>query len=208
MTSFQNEKFDTNVSGGQGLRLEQPLRPDQEREAETANAKKPEVARPKSEIEALRQALMQGDEALARRRDIGELHKRIVNMITTLNQGLDEKQAARFAEDKAHFVARLEQIERAVNSMEGALRVELEPLLHSMVERAVESRGTARPAKARIALQWLAAGVVGLVVGLGFSTEINAVYSGVLGSKSDVQSPVSPILFPDGGSEASANLAK
>lgn len=211
MTSFQNEKFDTTVSGGQGLRLEKPLRPEPREPSEktaAGGAREPMPVRPKSELEALRLALTQGDEALARRRDIGELHKRIVNMITTLNQGLDEKQAARFAEDKAHFVARLDQIERAVNSMEGALRVELEPLLRTMVESAVESRGTARPATARNALQWLAAGIAGIALGFVFSSEISGIYANYMGVKSGAQAAVSPILLPDGDSKASANLAK
>ncbi|MDT8853479.1 hypothetical protein RNZ50_00225 [Paracoccaceae bacterium Fryx2] len=119
------------------------FRPGQAKPA--AQGARPAAARPEpQDLRALIAALTQGEDALARRRDLGELHKRLVAMMATLNTGLGEAQAARVREDRAELVARLDQIERAVNSMDGALRIELEPMLRGLVQEAV-GNATARP---------------------------------------------------------------
>lgn len=88
--------------------------------------------------------LTRGDGALAKRRDLGELHKRLVTMVTTINQGLGEATATKAAEDRAQIDQRLDRMERAVNSMEGALRIELEPMLRTLVSDAVSASSTKR----------------------------------------------------------------
>lgn len=111
-----------------------------------------------AELRKLLQLLTTGEDALARRKDLTELHKRIVSMFTTLNQGLVESQAAKAAEDRTHLVQRLDQIERAVNGMEGALRIELEPLIRNIVAAAVSRddkvprQNAARPILKAVAL--------------------------------------------------------
>ena len=85
--------------------------------------------------------LTTGDDALAKRKDLTELHKRIVAMFTTLNQGLVDSQAAKALEDRTQLIERLDHVERAVNSMEGALRIELEPLVTNIVTSVVSKTG-------------------------------------------------------------------
>jgi hypothetical protein len=98
-----------------------------------AFAPNPEIGLRDAELRLLLAQLTKGEEALARRKDLTELHKRVVTMFTTLNQGLAEGQAAKAQEDRQQLVARLDAIERGVNGMEGALRIELEPLVRNIV---------------------------------------------------------------------------
>ncbi len=101
----------------------------------------PETGTNDGELRKLLTRLTTGEDALAKRKDLTELHKRIVTMFTTLNQGLVDTQAAKAQEDRAQLVQRLDQVERAVNSMEGALRIELEPLILNIVTAAATKIG-------------------------------------------------------------------
>ncbi|SEW41986.1 hypothetical protein SAMN04488515_2905 [Cognatiyoonia koreensis] len=113
-----------------------------------------------------------GPETVARRKDIGELHKRLVAMITTVGTGFGEAEAARIERDRAVLSSRLDDVERAVNSMEGALRIELEPMLRSIVADATAQRQSRIGTKI---LKFLGLGVIfggGLVVGGIFAAEV------------------------------------
>jgi small-conductance mechanosensitive channel len=74
---------------------------------------------------------------LATQADLVALHKRIAEMFTTLNDGLGTQQAAKAAADRSALSARIDQLEEAVNRMEGALRIEFEPVLKAAVTEAL-----------------------------------------------------------------------
>ena len=117
----------------------------------------------RSDLRKLQNLLMNGDDSIARRKDIGEFHKRIVSLFTTLNQGLGEQSAIKAAEDRAQIDARLNAMEQAVNKMEGALRIELAPLMKAVVQDAVQARPVARPSTVWVKV--IAALIAGVGVG-------------------------------------------
>ena len=89
-------------------------------------------------------ALRQGEAPLAAQADLVALHKRIAEMFTTLNEGLGAQAAQKAAADRAALTARIDQLETAVNRMEGALRIELEPVLKAAVAEAL-ARAAPKP---------------------------------------------------------------
>ncbi|OED45844.1 hypothetical protein AB838_22250 [Rhodobacteraceae bacterium (ex Bugula neritina AB1)] len=117
-------------------------------------------------LEQIATVLRKGENPLAAQADLAQLHKRIVQMFTTLNEGLNETQARKAAADRTALTARIDQLEEAVNRMEGALRIEFEPVLKAAVGDALTQalpkprrrwRGTA--AALLLAAAALAAGV-------------------------------------------------
>jgi hypothetical protein len=159
-----------------------------------------------SELRKLLAALTRGDEALARRKDLTELHKRVVAMFTTLNQGLVDTQLNKALEDRAQLVERLDQIERSVNSMEGALRIELEPLLKSIVTGAIEKSESGSPRnRANSAMIWVSL-CAALILGAYFSAEIAAVFNQVLSALGWVQAENGGVSSLNGGSAVMTNL--
>ncbi|NSY39518.1 hypothetical protein [Leisingera sp. ANG59] len=74
---------------------------------------------------------------LAAQADLVALHKRIAEMFTTLNEGLGARAEQKAAADRATLSARIDQLEEAVNRMEGALRIEFEPVLKAAVAEAL-----------------------------------------------------------------------
>lgn len=74
---------------------------------------------------------------LAAQEDLVALHKRIAEMFTTLNEGLGARAEQKAAADRAALSARIDELEAAVNRMEGALRIEFEPVLKAAVAEAL-----------------------------------------------------------------------
>lgn len=74
---------------------------------------------------------------LAAQADLVALHKRIAEMFATLNDGLGARAEQKAAADRAALSARIDQLEEAVNRMEGALRIEFEPVLKAAVAEAL-----------------------------------------------------------------------
>ncbi|MEW2915375.1 hypothetical protein AB1A62_21850, partial [Leisingera sp. JC11] len=111
--------------------------------------------------------LRQGEVPLAAQADLVELHKRIVEMFTTLNEGLGERQAQKAAADRAALTARIDQLETAVNRMEGALRIEFEPVLKAAVAEAL-AQALPRPRRRRrgLAAAALLLAAAGLAAGV------------------------------------------
>ena len=155
------------------------------------------------ELRKLLALLTKGDEALAKRKDLTELHKRIVTMFTTLNQGLVEGQTAKAQQDRVQLVQRLDEVERAINSMEGALRIELEPLIRNIVAATVSQNKNPQKISAR---HWVGLGFVlcgGIALGAYYGPSIDALAhqtqpaAGVEFMKNDNQpSPIGGIAQP------------
>ncbi|WP_052272520.1 hypothetical protein [Leisingera sp. ANG-M7] len=99
--------------------------------------------------------LREGEVPLAAQADLVELHKRIVALFATLNEGLGAQAAQKAAADRAALTTRIDQLEAAVNRMEGALRIEFEPVLRAALAEALAQ---AAPKPRRRWLGGLAAG--------------------------------------------------
>lgn len=114
-----------------------------------------------SDAESLKRFLTEGKGALARQADLIEMHRRLVEQMRVLGQGIAEIEDRKAAEDRRVLVERLDEVEKAVNTMEGALRIELPALLQETVDAAV---ARARPRRSPV----LAAGGVLALVAAGF----------------------------------------
>lgn len=157
-----------------------------------------------ADIQVIRAALTQGDDSLAKRKDIGEMHKRIVAMFTTLNQGLAESQSKKAADDRIAIEQRLEAMERSIDTMEGALRIELPPLLQEMVNGSAAASGKDMP-RSKI-LTTVAIFCVGIALGSIFSAEVVGTVTHVFSTASDSLSTSLQKSPPYGGSLNPANL--
>lgn len=125
-----------------------------------------------ADAKLLHAVLIRGDQAVARQKDLIEMHKRLVNMFTTLKVGLGEQQARKAAQDRKALVQRLEEMERAVNGMEGVLRIEMAPQLEQMLDAALERR-LPRPGRRRFRFVGLVLAVLaGLTLGTLYSEPI------------------------------------
>ena len=82
-------------------------------------------------------AMRQGEAPLAARDDLVALHNRIAEMFTTLNDGLGAQYTGKAEADRTALSARIDQLETAVNRMEGALRIEFEPVLKAALTEAL-----------------------------------------------------------------------
>lgn len=133
-----------------------------------------------TDIRKIHAALIKGDDSLARRKDLGEIYKRLVSMFTTFEHGISEMQATKASEDRAALVERLNEVERSVNSMEGALRIELEPMLRGIVADIVLAK-IATP-KSRIIQRIVRGAVVCVAIAFGavFSSQIIEIFTHIL----------------------------
>jgi hypothetical protein len=105
---------------------------------------------------ALLRVLMEGDTALARRKDLGELLRRL-----QAAQPSDPAGGPAFPQD------RLDRLEDSLNRIDGALRIELAPILKTAVQEGLASHRPAAP-RARgvwLVLLFIAGCAVGSVLG-------------------------------------------
>lgn len=125
-----------------------------------------------ADIAALHAALTKGTDGLARKRDLGDMHRQTVKLFQTLNEGLGEQQRSKAAEDRNVLIARMERLENSVNAMEGAVRIEMVPLLRNMLNEALAAQVVRQSPRSRRGL-WLAMGLtVGVVLGGIFAADI------------------------------------
>jgi len=151
------------------------------------------------DLRMLRQALLSGEDALARRSDLVELHKRFVQMFETLNTGLGDMHAARAQADRDALSARIDAMETAVNRMEGALRIELEPVLRqTFAESLAETQAVQTPHRKR-SLWLVAALVAGLTLGTVFHTPLSAGSTAIVSRAETAITLILLKLSPNGG---------
>ncbi|GLO72893.1 hypothetical protein MACH17_44100 [Phaeobacter inhibens] len=96
------------------------------------------------DLEQLAAHLRGGPQPLGTRGDLIELHKRITGMFATLNDGLGEMYTQKADADRKALSARMDALEDAVNRMEGALRIELEPVLRDSFAKVLAKDTAAR----------------------------------------------------------------
>lgn len=126
-----------------------------------------------ADAQLLYKALVLNSAPVARRGDLVELNNRIVKLFTTLNTGLGEQQKAKAAEDRAALVARLDEMETSVNRMEGALRIEFEPLMRKAMEDVVQQHVKTRKSSGVLrGLVWIFTLATALGLGAYFGDEL------------------------------------
>ncbi len=182
-----------------------PLSPARPGNAEPQRQEKPqppEGARlTKADADLLYRALVSDSSApLARRGDLVELHNRIVKLFETLNEGLGEAQARKAAADRAEITERLEAMEDSVNRMEGALRIEFEPVLRAALNDVVaeQARPKRRPIRATIHVAALL--LAGVALGAVLHQPIRDGAQAAAAAAVPVQGKIMAILSPNGGS--------
>ena len=112
-----------------------------------------------ADAKLLHDILTSGETGLARRGDLVNLHQRIVQLFTTLNEGLGEMHEKHAREDREALSARIDTLEDAVNRMEGALRIEFEPVLRKALDDVVKERMAPPPRRGRRLVLAMAAGL-------------------------------------------------
>lgn len=113
---------------------------------------------------------------VATQRDIADLHKRMVQMFTTLNDGLSATALAKAAKDREELCARLDETERAVNSMEGLLRIEFAPQIRSIIHEEMDDHRQHQKTGWRGAFFWMLSSAAFLTLGAVFSGELIEYY--------------------------------
>jgi len=160
------------------------------------------------DLRNIRSALIKGDDGLAKRKDLGEMHKRLVAMFTTLNQGIGESQALKVAADRAQIDQRMDQMERALNSMEGALRIELGPMLEKMVSDVMSKNNSGRRSYSWRSLSVALVFAIGVAMGVFFEPKIQEFSAKSFSfASSDIGAPTTR-SSPDGGIFNEENLVK
>ncbi|WP_371054958.1 hypothetical protein [Rhodosalinus sp. K401] len=186
-----------------------PLAPGQPNPAGQAgaDAAQAETARlTRADAELLYRALVSDSNApLARRGDLVELHNRFVKLFETLNEGLGEAQARKAADDRAAITERLEVMEDAVNRMEGALRIEFEPVLRAALRDVVaeQNRPKRRPVRATLRVAVLLG--LGVALGAALHQPIRDGAQAAAVAATPVQGKIMAILSPNGGSSETAS---
>lgn len=79
---------------------------------------------------------------IAKRDDLKELHGRVVKLFTTLNEGLSESQIAKTKEDRLYVAKRISGLEESVNKLEGAVRIEFQPIIENAIKDAITEKLT------------------------------------------------------------------
>ncbi|MFV1462725.1 MULTISPECIES: hypothetical protein [unclassified Phaeobacter] len=123
-----------------------------------------------ADLDQLAAHLRGGPQPLAGRGDLIELHKRITAMFATLNDGLGEIYTRKAEADRKALSARIDTLEEAVNRMEGALRIELEPVLRNSFARVLaDSSAHRRSLRQRLARGLGQGGYLALILALGLA---------------------------------------
>ncbi|KXF92661.1 hypothetical protein [Phaeobacter inhibens] len=123
-----------------------------------------------ADLDQLAAHLRGGPQPLAGRGDLIELHKRITAMFATLNDGLGEIYTRKAEADRKALSARIDTLEEAVNRMEGALRIELEPVLRNSFARVLaDSSAHRRSLRQRLARGLGQGGYLALILAFGLA---------------------------------------
>lgn len=97
------------------------------------------------DIEKIVGILSEGRPPLASRADLIELHSRIVKMFATLTDGLSEVQARKAAEDRRSMMERIDELDKAINKIEGAIRIEMQPMITSELQDILKGSSPTKP---------------------------------------------------------------
>ncbi|KIC18704.1 MULTISPECIES: hypothetical protein [unclassified Leisingera] len=163
-TQAQAAQPQTAQAQAAAARMEQPAQDKPQGNSQDKPVQPPRLSN--AVLAQISAALRQGGEPLAAQADLVALHKRIAEMFTTLNEGLGERHAQKAAADRAALTARIDQLETAVNRMEGALRIEFEPVLKAAVAEALAQAAPPPRRRRGLAAAALLLGAAGLAAGV------------------------------------------
>lgn len=139
-------------------------------EVEPVMADEDETQTPQNEAETPKSGEAQDQVAL--RGDLIELHKRMVDMFKTLSTGLTTITTEKADKDRAVLSARIDEMERSLNTMEGMVRIEMVPQFRAVLNEALEERAIGSTSRVR---SWGVAAVLiaaGITAGTVWSDEI------------------------------------
>lgn len=111
-------------------------------------------------------------EKSATRGDLVDLHKRMVEMFSTLQDGLGKMSDQKAAKDRLEICEQLNEMERSVNTMEGMLRIEMVPQFRAVLNDALEERRIGVQPRVRPIIVKGLFLLVGLGAGTFWSSEI------------------------------------
>lgn len=179
--------------------MNQTFQPAEAESVDPAPLPLPPPLATRRDIEALANALIKGDNAVVRRRDLAELMRR-------LTTALEDSAAAAGAAQEV----RAERLDQRLDSVEGALRIELAPMIGKIVAQQIAAASPARPGLAR--------GIaIGLSIPLAFALGAMAVlfyqsgipdFSAYVSDSSAVAGDIAPVSSPNGGIAAPENHLK
>jgi hypothetical protein len=152
-----------------------------------------------ADVQLLQRGLSSGDTALARRSDLVELYTRVVKLFETLNTGVGDMYVAKAETDRTALSARIDGLEDAVNRMEGALRIEFEPVLRQTLGQVLADQTGARPKRHR-GLGAILMLVAGLGLGAVFHAPLTEAASVTVSKAETYVSMIVAKLSPNGGS--------
>ncbi|SFT77660.1 hypothetical protein [Sedimentitalea nanhaiensis] len=129
------------------------------------------VALTDADLDRLRTHLGQGMGGFARQGDIVELHKRIGEKFESLPLALRSSGETQTAEIRAEF----ENLQSTLNSLEGALRIELAPMLEKSMIASLQAAQTKPRSSWKGIVLVLATLCVGAVIGAVFQDAVLSV---------------------------------
>lgn len=152
-----------------------------------------------ADVKLLLRGLLAGETALARRSDMVELYTRVVKLFETLNTGVGEMYVAKAETDRGMLSARIDGLEDAVNRMEGALRIEFEPVLRQTISQVMADQAGQKP-KRRSGLWMAGILVAGLSLGAVFHAPLSGAAAATVSKAETIVSTFMAKLYPNGGS--------
>jgi hypothetical protein len=109
-----------------------------------------------------------------------ELHKRMVYMFKTLSTGLTALTTEKAEKDRATLSARIDEMERSLNTMEGMVRIEMVPQFRTVLNEALEERDIGSPSRLGQRLFLAALAVACVSAGVIWSADISAAWTAAL----------------------------
>jgi len=117
---------------------------------------------------------------VATRRDLIELHKRMVDMFKTLSTGLTALTTEKAEKDRATLSARIDEMERSLNTMEGMVRIEMVPQFRTVLNEALEERDIGSSSRLGQRIFMAALAVACVTAGVIWSADISAAWTAAL----------------------------
>ncbi len=144
------------------------------------------------DIEALAAALGKGETAVARRRDLAELLRRTIVALDERGAGAEAARSARF-----------DRLEQRIDSVEGALRIELAPMIGRILSEELASRLPAPAPRRGIGL------MLAFLAGMAALSFYHVTYSYFnIDASTEISTPSGKISvrpLPNGGSAIEGN---
>lgn len=104
-------------------------------------------------------------EGPATRKDLVDLHNRLLKMVSTMDIGLRDSASQSATKDREAIVQRLEDMTEAVDSLEGVVRIEITPYFHKALNDVFEERNIG--VQSRLGSRLFAVALIGIAFAAG-----------------------------------------